>query len=334
MGHSMDLLRLGRVHTAAATAAVPGLACYLAGGSVLPVVLVTMGAFFHHAWGFSLNEIMDLDVDRKVRELSDKPLVSGRIGRKEAVVFSIICLVVSFSLFIGAAVISGTHLAIPMGVLLLSTISGSVYDILGKRFPLSDVFVSLWMLLLVLTAGAVGGDIDLLVIAVALLSSVHILFNNSVEGGLKDVENDRRCNVPTLAVVTRCSYRNGKLKVSFPFFLWVVFLRGAFVVMASVFAYLISDNAGWGDWFTIFVSIAGIALFVNALDTLRTGSVFDREQLIKTFAVHEMASFALSLLVVLPIAGPFVAVVALVLPVLWFLFVNRVIYGSGMSPRI
>ncbi len=334
MGHPIDLLRLGRVHTAAATAAVPGLACHLAGGAALPVVLVTMGAFFHHAWGFSLNEVMDLRIDRKVRELSEKPLVSGRIGRKEALVFSSICLVVSFLSFIGAAVLSGTHLALPMGFLLFSTISGSVYDILGKRFPLSDVFVSLWMLLLVLAAGAVGDDLGLPVLAVALLSSVHILFNNSVEGGLKDVENDRRCNVPTLAVVTRCTYRNGKLTVSVPFFLWAVFLRGAFVTMASVFAYLLSDSAGWGDWFTILVSIAGIALFVNALGTLRTGSMFDREQLIKTFAVHEIASFALSLLVVLPMAGPIVAVVALVLPVLWFLFVNRVIYGSGMSPRV
>ncbi|MCU0800061.1 MAG: UbiA family prenyltransferase [Candidatus Thermoplasmatota archaeon] len=336
MGHPIDLLRLGRVHTAAATAAIPGLACYLAGGTVLPVVLVTIGAFFHHAWGFSLNEVMDLDIDREVGALKDKPLVSGRVGKKEAYVLSTACLLISFCLFAGASLLSGVNVLVPLCLLLLSTIAGGIYDILGKRFILSDIFVALWMFFLVLSsASTVGNDgFAISVWAVVVLSSVHILFNNSVEGGLKDVENDRKCRVPTLAVETGCNYDNGKLTVTLPFFLWAVVLRGTFVAMASAFAYLISDMEGWGDWFTVLVSILGISLFVNALGFLREGGRFDRERLVRTFAVHEMASFALSLLVVLPTAGPIAGLVTLLVPVLWFVLVNRVIYGSEMSPKV
>ncbi len=91
---------------------------------------------------------------------------------------------------------------------------------------------------------------------------------------------------------------------------------------------------GWGDWFTVLVSILGISLFVNALGFLSGGGRFDRERLVRTFAVHEMASFALSLLVVLPAAGPVAGLVTLLVPVLWFVLVNRVIYGSEMSPKV
>ncbi len=227
MGHPIDLLRLGRVHTAAATAAVPGLACYLAGGTMFPVVLVTAGAFFHHAWAFSLNEVMDIDIDRKVGALKDKPLVSGRVGKKEAIILSSISLLISFCLFAGASLLSGVNVMVPLCLLLLSTIAGGIYDIRGKRFILSDIFVALWMFFLVLSsASTVGKDgFAIPVWAVVVLSSVHILFNNSVEGGLKDVENDRAFGVPNLAVITGCTNDKGKLTVTPPFFLWAVVLR-------------------------------------------------------------------------------------------------------------
>lgn len=319
-----------------ATAAVPGIACSLAGGDAIPIILVSAGAFLHHAWGFSLNEIMDLDVDRKVKELSDKPLVSGRVGKGQAILFSTVCLVLSFLSFLGASLMHGTDLLLPMGLLALSTVAGGSYDLRGKTFfAPSDLLVALWMFFLVCASASVAGEgaIGPSVWAVAGLASLHILFNNSVEGGLKDVENDRGCNVKTLAVVTGCSNTNGKLRVTIPFFIWAVLLRTAFVAMASVFAYLISDDAGWGDWYTIMISLAGFFLFADALNFLRGGKK-DRKSLLRSFSVHEMGSFGLSLLVVLPAAGPWAVLAAFVVPAAWFVVANRVMFGSGMAPRV
>lgn len=334
MGRPIDLLRLGRVHTAAATAAVPGMACYLAGGEALPVLLVSLGAFLHHAWGFSLNEIMDLKIDSRSRELSDKPLVSGRLGRKGALAFSLVCLLAAFALFSGAAFLAGKDMLLTLALLSLATVAGGTYDVLGKRFTLSDVLVAMWMLFLVLSSATVGGDIGLSVWAVAALSSVHLLFNNSVEGGLKDVENDRSCGVPTLATVTGCSGYGGKLKVTTTFFIWAVLLRGAFVTMAAVFGYLISDEAGWGDWYTLLISIMGFVLFMDALGFLKGGKRMERGSLLRAFSVHEMASFGLSLMVVLPAAGPWAVLVGFLVPVAWFVLVNRIMFRSSMSPKV
>ena len=68
----LDILRSGRVHTAMATAAIPATACIALSGDPIAVGLVVIGATLHHAWGFSLNEIMDLDIDKKNPDLGDK----------------------------------------------------------------------------------------------------------------------------------------------------------------------------------------------------------------------------------------------------------------------
>jgi uncharacterized membrane protein len=123
------------------------------------------------------------------------------------------------------------------------------------------------------------------------------------------------------------------LKVTTPFLIWAVLLRAAFVAMASVFAFLISDEAGWGDWLTIMVSLVGFVLFTDALNFLRGGKK-DRKSLLRSFSIHEMGSFAMSLLVVLPAAGLWGVLAAFFVPAGWFVFANRVIFKSSMSPKV
>ncbi|MBN1540474.1 MAG: UbiA family prenyltransferase [Candidatus Thermoplasmatota archaeon] len=338
MGASLtDVLGLYRLHTAMATASVAGIAAHIAGGGPALVVGAVAGSIFHHAWAFSLNEVADLEVDSRNPELSHKPLVSGRISRSGGVMASFIALALSFVLFSAGALLDGGDVFAVLILLSLSTLSGTIYDLWGKKFPLSDIFVSIWMGLLVLASAAGSGGWDpgsLGVIAVAVLSSVHILFNNSVEGGLKDVENDAGSGSRTLAVVTGCRIDRGKLVVSPVFFSWAVLLRASFVIGSAVFSLFIAEEAGWGAWVVVVVSILGAGLFTHALTFLRSGREVERKGMLRTFSLHELSSFGISLIVIIPAVGILPALAAFIAPVLWLLFFNRVIFGTGLAPKV
>ncbi len=338
MGSSLtDVLRLYRIHTAMATASVAGIAAYIAGGGPFLIIGAVAGSILHHAWGFSLNEVVDLDVDRRNPDLAHKPLVSGRISRGGGILASFIALALSFALFSTGALLEGGDVLIVMILLSASTLCGGIYDLWGKRFPLSDIFVSLWMGLLVMAsaAGVDGWDPgNLGVIAVAVLSLVHILFNNSVEGGLKDVGNDAGSGSRTLAVVTGCRMKGKKLVVAPVFLAWSLLLRASFVIGSAALVLFIADEAGWGMWIVVVVSVLGAGLFAHALTFLWAGREVERKSLLRTFSLHELASFGISLLVILPAAGILPAVIAFAAPVLWLLFFNRVIFGTGLAPKV
>jgi 4-hydroxybenzoate polyprenyltransferase len=333
----LDILRLYRLHTGLVTAAVPGLVAYIAGGGPLLILGVVLGSLSHHAWGFSLNEIADLEVDRGNPDLAHKPLVSGRMTKKQAGIFSFSALAASFLFFFFSTLLEGCCPIVPILFLLGATIAGGIYDLFGKKFPLSDIFVAAWYGLLILAAAAAVdgfGPYPLAVWAAASLGFLHILFNNSVEGGLKDVDNDLGSGARSLAVVSGCTIKNERLKISGPFLIWSYLLRGAFLGTAAVFGLFISEVAGWGRWVLMAVLILGIAIFIHSLTFLQSDSPFERSKLLKTFAIHEILSFALSLLVILPVAGILPAAIALIAPVLWVVFFNRLIFRSGVAPKV
>jgi 4-hydroxybenzoate polyprenyltransferase len=333
----LDVLRLYRLHTGLVTAAVPGLIVYILGGGPLLIMGVVLGAISHHAWGFSLNEIADLEVDKGNPELSHKPLVSGRMSKRAAGFLSFSALFISFLLFFISTIIEGCCPVIPMIILLAATISGTIYDLYGKKFPLSDIFVAMWYGLLIMAAASTverWGPYSVEVWAAASLGFLHILFNNSVEGGLKDVENDHSSGARTLAVSTGCRADEGILRISRSFLIWGFLLRAVFIISASVFVLFISEEAEWGRWITVAVPVMGLFLFVHSLTFLQREVVWNRKKLIKNFALHEIFSFALSLVVILPAAGVVPALIALIAPVLWVVLFNRLIFRSGVAPKV
>ncbi|MGA1792555.1 MAG: UbiA family prenyltransferase [Thermoplasmatota archaeon] len=336
-GRFIDILSLYRLHTALVTAAVPGIASYIAGGSPVLVVSVVIGSVLHHAWGFSLNEIIDYRVDRTNPDLAHKPLVSGRLSKNTAWLLSFGALAFSIAFFTVGALMGGGSPLVALILLLAATLVGWVYDLYGKKFPLSDVFVALWMFFLVLAgAGSVSGwgPYPLAVWAAASLGALHILFNNSVEGGLKDVENDRKAGARTLAVVTRVRMRRGTLRVPRNFMMWGLLLRALFVIGASVFVLYIAEGTDLGMWILVTVPLIGLLLAAHSLTFLGRKVKADRRRLIKTFAVHEIVSFGLSMLVILPAAGPVPAGLAFTAPLAWVILFNRVIFGTRLAPKV
>lgn len=332
----VEILRLYRLHTAAATAAVPTLAVLAAGADLITALLIFIGAVLNHAWGFSLNEIGDLEVDRRSPDLGHKPLVSGEVEIRSAWIYSISALILSFIFIMGAALRSGTPIVYPLIFLILATGSGFIYDLRGKRFP-SDIFVSAWILFLILgssTAVVPFSDLPTAVWAVAVIAPLQILFNNSVEGGIKDLDHDRKAGARTMALTMGCRWNEGRRSLSGSFIAWGVVLRAAFVIISLVFAYLISVQEGFGYWVVLTVGTLGIVIFGHSLTFLRSDLTEDRKDLIKRFSIQEILSFAASIFVVIAAIGVVPGISVFLIAVIWFVVFNRILFRTGISPRV
>jgi 4-hydroxybenzoate polyprenyltransferase len=336
MASLFDILRFYRIHTGAATAALPTLAALSLGADTMSAVLVFLIAIFHHAWGFSLNELGDLELDRSSEALSHKPLVSEALKKTFAWFLSTLSLLISLSLLVLLIALNEVGLAIPMALFAGSTVSGIIYDMKGKRFP-SDIFVAIWILLLVLsTSSCIAGGLPVEsgVLAVGSLSFLQLLFNNSVEGGIKDIENDRISGARTMAIVLDCRAVEKGYILSNPFVTWGFLLRGAFVLAASLFSMMISISADWELWWAALVSVMTVSIFAHSFRFLKKELIIDRKELLGIFSKHEMASVLVLCAVVIPIVGIPETVIIIVIAVLWFVFMNRIMYGTGIKPGV
>ena len=75
-------------------------------------------------------------------------------------------------------------------IILLTILFGGLYDILGKRFPHADYFISTSIFLLAIYGGfSVKQDISALVLIICALAFIQMLAQNIV-AGLKDVDHD------------------------------------------------------------------------------------------------------------------------------------------------
>ena len=332
----IDVLRFYRIHTGAATAALPTLAVLTTGTDPLSAFIVFLIALFHHAWGFSLNEIGDLEVDRMSDSLSHKPLVSGSLSKGNAWVLSIIPLVSSSLLLLLLIVYNGVDLLIPVILFSGSTLSGIIYDMKGKEFP-SDIFVSIWILLLVLsTSSAVvdGFKVGIGVIAVASLSSLQLLFNNSVEGGIKDLKSDRMTGAKTMAITLGCRAVDGGSNLTSSFIAWGYTLRSTFVLCASVFSLLLVQSAGWGVWWNLLIIVLSVLIFVHSGRFMIRNLKIPRKELIGIFSRQEISSFLVICLVVLPVVGILETTIIFLTAGIWFTLMNRIMYGTSMRPGV
>ena len=160
-----------------------------------------------HIFEFVLNEFIDVDVDRLSPDLAEKPLVKSSISLNAAlaVIFGsmILSFVLTFLFFFDIWVLIMLSLAFEFG---------AIYDIHGKRFAGSDFSLAFWIFFFCLFgASVVSNQYTGILFLVAGMGFFQILFNNAVEGGIKDADHDWSAGAHTLAHSFGVKVRNKKL---------------------------------------------------------------------------------------------------------------------------
>ncbi|KYK25380.1 hypothetical protein AYK24_04975 [Thermoplasmatales archaeon SG8-52-4] len=327
-----EYLRLFRLHTGAATASAPLIGGIIMGQRQIPalVVLFIIGIFYH-IFGFVLNEYVDVNVDKKSDDLKEKPLVRGSISKKQAlyiVIISIICSYFFILIFFRSIY--------TLSFLSLSLIFGGLYDIYGKKILGLDFVLAGGFFFLCLTgASTISIDFNNLIYLFCLLYFFQIVYNNSVEGGLKDVGHDFSAGAKTLATSMGVTVEKGTLRVTKSFVIFSYTLRFIFLGLIFILGFQ-SQLLFWSDKHIleiILILLLIIVYFVTLFSFLRSIK-FDRARLKRTFSINEMASFFMVLIVLSPLIGINLTLFLIVLPAVWYLVFNVVLYGKLIEPRV
>jgi 4-hydroxybenzoate polyprenyltransferase len=302
-------------------------------------ILFIIGVFMH-IFIFVLNEYIDVDIDRLSPDLSEKPLVKRSVSMQGAltVIFISVSLTYVITLFFYPA----------LWIILILTIShicGVIYDVYGKKFPGSDFVLAGWIFWFCIF-GAIAADLSLnplelpvIIYIIAGLGYMQIVFNNAVEGGLKDVDHDHIGDARTLATVLGVKAKKGKLSVSSNF---MIFTWSIKIVHIALFLSLFfnSDLDFWQfEPFYIkiilltFILLLIIVIFFTIYRFLNF-KTFDRSKLKRIFSIHEISTYFIVPLILIPLLGWQISLGLLFLPLLWFICLNLILYGKPLEPQV
>jgi len=342
-GRLKQFITLLRLQTGATTAIAPVtgyiLAVILKTGLITNVkfpeliILFIIGIFIH-IFLFVYNEVRDVDIDRLSPDLKKKPLVSGIISEWEGLA------VVYASLMINAVLVLLFFFSFwPVLLMILLTIFNAMYDIVGKKVPGADLFIAIGIFLAVLFgASVVGKQFERIIIIVGLLAFMQIMFNNSVEGGLKDVDHDHIGGARTIAGISGLKVRQKTIKITPAFKSYAYFLK---ITHISLLIFLLNTNLLKESYsenqYVIIVYILLIllilAIFVSMHRFLNLTD-FDRRKMLPLFSMHEISTYYLVPVALSPLIGMLAAVVLMLIPLIWYVSLNIILYGSPLQPRV
>ena len=329
---TLEYLRLFRFQTCAATASAP-----LIGGlvneqrEIFPLFILLLIGILYHIYGFVLNEYMDVEVDKKSLDLHKKPLVSGSIPGKYAkfiIVLSCVCACALTIVFFPTP--------FPILFLLLAIVLGGIYDIFGKKILGSDFILGSGFFFICLSgASTFSNDFTSITYVVCFLYFFHIVFNNAVEGGLKDVYHDHLAGAKTLAVQMGVKIREGRPVVTKMFMAFAYGIRIIFIGLIFLLIFQQEPNL-WFDRYIFQISIViflTVILFVTLYKFLHI-STFDRSMLKKLFSTHEITSYFMLLIALSPMFGLWITLFLILFPSVWYLVFNGILYGTLLQPRV
>jgi len=323
MGLLKDYLMLLRIHTAGVTAVVVLLGALLMGcRKATTLLLLFISGVLLHTSGFALNEVMDLPYDKSSPHLKHKPLVRESVKRSSALLLSIILFLLSITLFF-----ISLQSVIALLLLLLSSLLGITYDLWGKRFPFSDLPLAGWFALLPVASSSAFGGPPPIIYLISLFLFLQILFNNSVEGGLKDLESDLESGARGTLIYLGAG-RGGRLKG--PALTYSLAVR---LLLASAPLLPIFITGFYSTPLKGVIILFNLLLLIFSFKTLLKPPR-EREQLLKEFTLHEVGSFLLLILLLIPLLPVKFLLLLLLLPPIWNLLFTKLIYGRAGTPGV
>jgi 4-hydroxybenzoate polyprenyltransferase len=295
-------------------------------------VLFIIGVLMH-IFEFVLNEYIDLEVDKRSPDLAEKPLVSGTIAPQASLVVVFTSLILSYILLIIFFFDIGFW---SMILLSLSFGFGAIYDIHGKRFAGSDFTLALWIFLFCLFGASIQSiEFTGVLYLVAGLGFFQILFNNAIEGGLKDADHDAAAGAKTLAHTLGARVQDGKLIIpnTFKFSSYSIKLGHISLIILLIYvgAFRIRELY---DIIQLILIIILIFIIFYTLQRFLSLKDFRRDKLKRIFSIHEIATYYLAPIILLQIIGIFAVLFLLLLPLFWYMGLNLILYGRPLEPRV
>jgi len=290
------------------------------------LILFIIGSLAH-IYGFVINDVIDIRLDKLSKDLYARPLVRGSITRKRAAVFAISCLIGSFLLsFVFFSDLLGY--AVLVFILLMAYFLATVYDIASKKYPGMDLVVASAIFFLILFGASTIGTPTRLVYVVALIGGIQVLFMNMINGAIKDIDHDKQGSANTVAIRLGAKVYAGviALPVSFKTTGYLIEItRIALIFLPFVFLGLSASL-----WQISFLVLFEVLTFFS-IYKLYSIKTFDRTRIRKLIGIIVIFMYA-SVPIMLSSLNIYIILVALI-PPLWFFASNLVLHKTIFEPK-
>jgi 4-hydroxybenzoate polyprenyltransferase len=321
-----NYLKLIRIHSAVLSGIAP--VCIAAStGENLTIFhyieLFFIGLLFH-TYFFVLNELKDIEFDKKSKDLSKKPLVDGSIKIENAryiVILSMILIVIFSIIFFYDQIL------ILLVVSLAGFLFGGLYDFYGKKLPHADYFVALTAFFIALYGGfSVTTSLGLFPFIITLLALVQAVINNII-AGLKDVDHDFMASGLSTPLRMKVRVEGEFFLVSKSFIAYMAILKIAHIfltILPFTMNLIIYEN--WQFYMVIILIFIAVIFMIRFL----TIKKFEREKIIRAIGFHEMFAFMVVPLMLYGFIGPLATIFLLVFPIIWLGVFLIIMYGRLM----
>jgi 4-hydroxybenzoate polyprenyltransferase len=331
-----EYLKLSRSFNAVLTGVSPVMGAIAMGqNNILTLFMLFLIGFFGHTYGFVLNDIIDYNIDKTSKEISDRPLVSGTISIKKAWIYAIFSMIISFIIAFYLALT--TSIYYPIIVLASSAVFVTIYDLISKKIPGMDIILTTSIFFLILYGASTFVkdifNVTKLALIVCILGSIQVLFMNAIAAGMKDIENDYKRGARTLAIKMGVRIIDGKLKVPIKFkslaygiqLVDILLVLLPFFIVWNVTKLSILQYLQWG-----IIIIIGIILFVLSSKLLNM-KYFDRKKARGYIGSHYMINFTIVPIMLMTL-NPWAGLI-MFLPGLGFILSNIILHGTISQPK-
>lgn len=284
---------------------------------------------FAQIYGFVLNDLGDIELDKTSKDLSERPLVKGTVSKKTAVFIVLISLVLGFGIAYGFF----RNLS-ALFVLLILTVMGSIYDLFGKKFVGSDLLVAGATGLLCLFGAMVVSEsdfnfheIDYLTWIVVTTAFIQMLYMNVVDGGIKDADHDYKAKIKTIAVELGIR-ANTTLTIPTGFKIFALCLRSCSILMIFT-PFLIRDQRVSMNQIAILGLMVVVIYFYmfKMLNMTR----FNRDRITDCIRIQEILRYSLVPVMLGNYIGWFWCILLILIPFIWFAVSTFLLFGKPLS---
>ncbi len=296
------------------------------------LILFIIGAFAV-IYGFILNDYADVKLDKLIKELRGKPLVSGDISRIDAIAISVFCIFFAF-LFIFIlwyGKIFDGYKFVALLCIFFAGILGTIYNLYGKKIVGSDFFVAISVAFVFLFGALSFGEPTILTWVVFILTFNNLLHMNAVEGGIKDADHDYVMGVKNIALGSGVKVDGEKIFIPLSFKSFGMGIRLFSAVL--LFVPFVFYGYDYYLWQIIVLALATLGVILVSAKFLSI-KTFDRTTIRKYIALQSFLRYSLVPLLLVRSIGIVPSVLLIIFPIAWYLLFAPLLGEKLFRPRM
>lgn len=325
------LLRLPGIGALGTTALIGALTVGVT--DLVDLCIVFLVGSLSAVFGFLLNDYADVELDNLVDDLKKKPLVSGEVSKRSALMIGILLILVTFFLIslLYFEKPLDTYKFIALNCIILAGILGSVYDLFGKKIIGSDFLVSISMSFVFLFGALSFGQPTIITWIIFVLTFNQALHMNAVEGGIKDADHDYKMGVTNIALSSGVKVEGNALFIPSTFKAFGFGIRLCSAVLLFIpFVFFGYDYYLWQIILLAVLTFILLALSVKFL----TMKIFDRSKIRKLIGIQSFLRYSLVPIMLIPIIDILPSVILIFFPIVWYIVFTPLLGEELFKPRM